>query len=53
MDRSIKVHHRPIILTTGKLRNLCDQAESLNFSNGPNGKFWEDVDPKGIHVVEL
>ena len=44
---------RQIVLTTPQLRKLCDQAEALRFSNGPNARFWKEVDPKGFHVVAL
>jgi hypothetical protein len=44
---------RQIVLTTPQLRRLCDQAEALRFSNGPNAGFWKEVDPKGFHVVAL
>ena len=44
-------NNRQIVLTTPQLRTLCDQAEDLRFSNGPNSKFWKEVDPNGIHVV--
>ena len=44
----------PIVtLTTIQLRKLCDQAEALAFSNGPNDTFWKEVDPDGLHVVEI
>ena len=42
---------RQIVLTTPQLRNLCDQAQALRFSNGPNARFWKEVDPHGVHVV--
>ena len=42
-----------VALTTVQLRELCDQAEALNFANGPNARFWETVDPNGIHVVTI
>lgn len=45
--------HPTVALTTPHLRTLCDQAEALRFSNGPNEKFWKEVDPNGHHVVEL
>ena len=48
-----KNHHPAIVLTTPQLRRLTDQAEALRFSNGPNDKFWELVDPNGVHVVEI
>ncbi len=49
---SPKKKTRPTLcLTTAQLRTLCDQAEALHFSNGPNAKFWQDVDHKGINVV--
>jgi hypothetical protein len=44
---------KKIALTTAQLRSLCDEAEALKFANGPNRAFWEDVDPKGPHVVDL
>lgn len=44
---------RQIVLTTPQLRKLCDQAEKLKFSNGPNEHFWQTVDPDGIHVVGM
>lgn len=44
---------RQIVLTTPQLRTLCDQAEKLKFSNGPNEYFWQNVDPNGFHVVEI
>jgi hypothetical protein len=40
-----------IVLTTPQLRQLCDQAEALRFSHGPNARFWQGVDPDGLHVV--
>jgi hypothetical protein len=42
-----------IVLTTPQLRTLCDQAEKLKFSNGPNEHFWQTVDPNGVHVVGI
>lgn len=48
-----KKETRQIVLTTPQLRTLCDQAEMLKFSNGPNDKFWEQVDPDGMHVVGI
>ncbi len=48
-----KIARPAIVLTTPQLRTLCDQAEALRFSNGPNDKFWKQVDPNGFHVVEL
>ena len=42
-----------VTLTTVQLRMLCDQAEALHFSNGPNARFWKLVDPNGIHVVSI
>lgn len=42
-----------LTLTTVQLRTLCDQADNLRFSNGPDSKFWEEVDPIGVHVVEI
>jgi len=46
-------HSPTTALTTVQLRNLCDQAESLNFSNGPNDEFWQKVEATGIHVVGI
>lgn len=40
-----------IVLTTAQLRKLCDHAEELKFSHGPNAKFWKRVDPQGKHLV--
>lgn len=49
---AIRKSHRPaIVLTTPQLRRLCDQAEAIRFSNGPNARFWTEVDPNGFHVV--
>lgn len=42
-----------ITLTTAQLRRLCEEAESLQFANGPNERFWKAVDPDGRHVVDL
>jgi hypothetical protein len=39
------------VLDTPTLKKLCDNAERLKFHNGPNRKFWEEVDPKGEHVI--
>jgi len=50
LDRTDK---RQIVLTTPQLRTLCDQAEALRFSNGPNERFWQQVDSNGHHVVEI
>lgn len=43
----------PVVLSTTQLRKLCDQAETLKFSNGPNEQFWDQVDPSGVHVVSV
>lgn len=37
-------------MDTPTLRQMCDHALRLKFSNGPNGRFWADVDPDGVHV---
>lgn len=42
---------QPVTLTTTQLKVLCDRAEALRFSTGPNERFWEDVDPNGRHVA--
>jgi hypothetical protein len=42
----------PQIITTKQLEALCSRALKLNFANGPNDKFWEDVAGKGKHFVE-
>lgn len=48
-----KAKHAVVALTTAQLRVLCDQAEVLRFSNGPNATFWNQVDPNGFHHVEF
>jgi hypothetical protein len=50
MSKNLKAS---VILSTAQLRTLCDQAQALKFSNGPNERFWKDVDPRGVHVVAL
>jgi hypothetical protein len=37
-------------IDTPTLKRLCDHAQELKFANGPNDRFWQSVDPKGIHV---
>lgn len=40
-----------VALTTVQMRMLCDQAEALRFSHGPNATFWNQVDPNGQHIL--
>ena len=42
---------KPVALTTAQLKALCDRAEALGFANGPDERFWQDVDPNGRHVA--
>jgi hypothetical protein len=62
VNQHAETHHRkdinmsknpkpPVVLSTTQLRKLCDQALALKFSNGPNERFWREVDPSGVHVV--
>jgi hypothetical protein len=37
-------------MDTSTLKRLCDRAEALKFANGPNDRFWQNVDPNGVHV---
>ena len=46
-----KAKHPVVVLATGQLRKLCDQAEALRFSHGPDATFWNQVDPNGFHHV--
>jgi hypothetical protein len=51
--RNLKIGERPVSLTTGELRTLCDLAKELRFSHVPNDKLWDAIDPGGTHVVTL
>lgn len=42
-----------VAFPTVTLRKLCDQAEALGLAEGPNAKFWEDVDEDGTHVASF
>ena len=49
--RPREVNNSSVRLTTEQLKELCQQAERLHFSHGPNAQFWEDCHPEGPHVV--
>jgi hypothetical protein len=42
-----------VVLPTAQLRKLCDHAEALGLPEGPNAKFWNEVDEEGRHVVSF
>jgi hypothetical protein len=41
------------VLSTQRLRQLCEHAEQLKFATGPSEKFWTLVKPDGRHVCFL